>query len=112
MYIAVLDEVPDHMVPVLVAHATLTHHLLSVGPNRFTEYYDSLYSPWLEGSYRKCVLRVNQKEFNKLGSVPYVSTSYENSTLEGKPSCRVVVVGDEVPNVLKFAKLWKPNATV
>ena len=27
LYIAVLDEVPDHMVPVLVAHAILGAHI-------------------------------------------------------------------------------------
>ena len=30
MYICVLDTVPDYIVPTLVAHATLRHHLFEV----------------------------------------------------------------------------------
>jgi hypothetical protein len=113
MYIAVLDEFPDFMTPTLVAHAALGYHLeksfkwgrdLSRPSNFHFDYED-----WLNYSFKKVVLRVNQKEFNKISQLENVGLFHENSTLEGKKACAVIVVDDEVPNVLKFAKTWKPK---
>lgn len=113
LYIAVLDEVPNHMVPVLVAHAVLGAHL------EFSqEYFENQgafihnkcnYKGWLKGSFRKVVLKVNAKEFYKISEVPYVFQAYESSVLEGIRSCAVVCPRSEYPNVIKFAKNWKPN---
>ena len=102
MYICVLDEVPDFIVPCLVGHSVLRHHLYDVSDE---------YDDWLNNSFRKCVVSVSQNEYDKIRllPLPYTVESWENSTLGGKPSCVTVVVGDEVPNVLKFAKLWKPK---
>lgn len=100
MYIAVLDEFPDFMVPTLVAHAILAAHL------QFQD--DIVYQDWLMNSFRKVVLRVNQKEFDKIAALDRVYLGHENKTLDGKKSCAVVCPLDsDVPNVLKFAKLWK-----
>jgi hypothetical protein len=102
LYIAVLDEFPDFMTPTLVAHAVLSAHIM------FQENLD--YKAWLNTSFKKCVLRVNQKEFDKIALLPDVYLGHENTTLEGKKSCAVVCPSNTVtPNVLKFAKLWKPN---
>lgn len=105
LYIVVLDEVPDHMVPVLVAHTVLGAHL-----HCFSDLaYETTYRKWLRESFRKCVLRVNRKEFNKIAELRYVFGGYENSVLDGQVSCLVVYpTYGEVPNVLKFAKMWKP----
>lgn len=112
MYIAVLDEFPDYMTPTLVAHAVLGAHL------EFTKVdYDNIvfaqtyYEDWLENSFKKCVVRVNQKEFNKIFFLPNIYVAHENNTLDGRDSCIVVCPrpNDELPNVLKFAKLWKPK---
>lgn len=105
-YIAVLDEVPDHMVPVLVAHAVLGAHLVFCPPfDPSTENY----RPWLEGSFRKCVLRVKRKEFEKMRALPNVYEAHENTTLGGEKSCLVLCPREEWPNVVKFAKLWSPK---
>lgn len=103
LYIAVLDEFPDRMVPTLVAHSVLAAHLKFTG----FESYDN----WLKQSFKKCVLRVNQKEFDKIAALPFgVHLGHENKTLGGKPACAVVCpVEFELPNVLKFAKLWAPR---
>lgn len=104
VYIAVLDEVPDHMVPVLVAHSILWAHT-------FKNDACDLWNNWLHTSFRKCVVKVPRKEFNNiLTNLPH-SKGHENSTLNGETSCLVVdpVWSDEVPKVLKFAKLWKPS---
>lgn len=101
MYIAVLDEFPDYMTPTLVAHAVLGAHLM------FT--HDMYYNEWLENSFRKCVVRVNQKEFTKISGLPRVYLAHENHTLDGRKSCAVVCPREENPKVLTFAKLWKPK---
>lgn len=104
LYIAVLDEFPDYMVPTLVAHAVLAAHF------KFQDRSD--YQNWVLNSFKKCVVKVNAKEFAKIGALPEVHLGHENKTLDGRPACAVVCPLDEydttLPNVLKFAKLWKP----
>lgn len=101
LYIAVLDEFPDYMVPTLVAHSVLNAHLQFSGIAE--------YDYWLETSFKKCVVRVNQREFDKIATLDRVHLGHENKTLAGRKACAVVCpFGSEIPNVLKFAKLWKP----
>ena len=108
LYIAVLDEFPDYMVPTLVAHAVLGAHLkfseigIEYNIPLYPEYYD-----WLNNSFKKCVVRVNQKEFDKISVLPDVYLAHEKTTLDGRKSCAVVCPREEMPNVLKFAKLWR-----
>ncbi len=100
-YIAVLDEVPNHMVPVLVAHAVLSAHM---------HFKCNLeYQDWLENSFRKLVLKVNRKEFEKIKQLDNVYLAHENTVLNAEKSCIVVQPREEYPNVIKFAKMWSPN---
>lgn len=101
LYIAVLDEFPDYMTPTLVGHAVLGAHLVFSG----TQPYDT----WLKDSFKKCVVGVSRKEFEKIKQLPQVYLGHENNTLNGEKSCAVVCVDTDIPNVLKFAKLWKPK---
>ena len=102
MYIAVLDEFPDYMTPTLVAHAVLGAHLI------FRD--NAQYDEWLGHSFKKCVVRVNQREFDKIAELPNVHLAHENKTLGAKKACAVVCpIDGEQPNVLKFAKLWNPR---
>lgn len=108
LYIAVLDEFPDYMVPTLVAHTVLGAHLHFGGGT----YIDNdNYYEWLNNSFKKCVVRVNQKEFDKIAAIPDTYLGHENTTLEGRKACAIPapVPNDQLPNVLKFAKLWKPK---
>lgn len=115
MYIAVLDEFPDYMTPTLVAHAVLGYHLNSYSEWRqdqgLNTEREELYCDWLV-DFRKVVLRVNRKEFDKISDIPNVGLFHENTTLDGKKACAVLVVDDDVPNVLKYAKLWKPKEVI
>ena len=108
MYIAILDEVPDYMTPTLVAHSMLGAHLEWV-----RQYLcdPTAYDAWLDDSFRKCVVKVNRKEFEKIKQLDKVYLGHENTTLGGEKSCAVVypVWSNDLPNVLKFAKLWKPK---
>lgn len=104
MYIAVLDEFPDYMTPTLVAHSVLGAH--------FQFQYETAYIDWLEDSFRKCVVRVNRKEFEKIRQLPNVYVGHENNTLNGDDSCIVVCPyadNADIPKVLTFAKLWAPK---
>jgi hypothetical protein len=103
MYIAVLDEFPDYMVPTLVAHSVLGAHLEFQTQPR--------YKGWLSMSFKKCVVRVNQREFDKIAALEHVYLGHENKTLDGRKACAVVLpnLEEDDPNVLKFAKLWKPK---
>lgn len=97
-----MDEFPDYMTPTLVAHAVLGAH--------FAFEKNESYQDWLTNSFRKCVVRVNQKEFDKIASLPNVYLGHENKTLGARKSCAVVCpIKGEQPNVLKFAKLWAPK---
>ena len=108
LYICVLDEFPDYMTPTLVGHAVLGAHRQFA--NSDSAVYGQ-YMTWLENSFKKCVVRVNEKEFNKIFFLPNVYVAHEKNTLDGRDSCIVVCPrpDDELPNVLKFAKLWKPK---
>ena len=107
-YIAVLDEVSDFMVPTLVAHSVLGAHLIWA---RQHLHQPTIYDEWLCESFRECVVKVDRKTFEKIKQLDVTYLGHENKTLGGEKSCAVVypVWSDNVPNVLKFAKLWKPN---
>lgn len=100
MYIAVLEDFPDYMTPTLVAHSVLSAHLKF---EIFPEYQE-----WLTESFKKCVVRVNKREFEKIANLPNVHLGHENHTLDARKSCAVVCPRLENPKVLQFAKLWKP----
>lgn len=117
LYIAVLDDFPDYMTPTLVAHAVLGAHkkfttvhnvndILDLGLYRYPNYIR-----WFQDSFKKCVVRVNQKEFDKIAALQDVYLAHESHTLNSRKSCAVVcpMPDEELPNVLKFAKLWKPK---
>lgn len=114
LYIAVLDEVPDHMVPVIVAHAVLRAHKVFDKPY---DSYDHIYDPtvkykyWFNESFKKVVLRVNRREFLKIKELPNVVLTHENSTLDKEDCCAVLCPREEYPNVIKFAKMWKPDTS-
>ena len=121
LYIAVLDDVPDYMVPTLVAHAVLGAHLNFMADIEILDIFDEeraehlkSYNWWLSQSFKKCVVRVNQREFDRIAALNHVYLAHESTTLEGRKSCAVVcpIPDDSLPNVLRFAKLWKPKHDV
>lgn len=111
LHIAVLDEVPDYMVPTLVAHAVLGAHMWFYSSRQDDPVFGE-YNAWFKESFKKVVLRVNRKEFDKISKLENVYLAHENTTLGGEKSCAVVCPRYEIPNVLKFAKMWKPKERV
>jgi hypothetical protein len=111
LYIAVLDEVPDHMVPVIVAHAMLrAHQKFNPSGLSLCCEQDVCYDDWYRNSFRKVVLKVNRREFFKIKDLEDVCLTHENSTLDGEDCCAVLCPREEYPNVIKFARMWMPNA--
>lgn len=102
LYIAVLDTVPSYMVPTLVAHSVLGAHLTF---NNKSNEYDA----WLKDSFKKVVLKVNAKEFAKIAYIQNIYLGYEKKTLGGINTCIVLAPREDYPNVIKFAKMWKPE---
>lgn len=113
MYIAVIDEAPDYMVPTLVAHSILNAHTyftsLGRSENQRAGYYD-----WWRNSFRKVVLKVPHGVFHKIHTSLDCWAGHENTICNGAQTCLVVepVESDNVPNVLKWAKMWKPEETL
>lgn len=109
MYIAVLDEAPDYMVPTLVAHSILNAHGFFSESAPRTPDGDTYYA-WFSESFRKVVVRVNRKEYDKIKSTLTHWEGHENTICNGEGSCLIVlpVMSDATPNVLKYAKMWKP----
>lgn len=112
MYIAVLDEVPDFMVPTLVAHSVINAHIYFSTDTDVAVNFVHQYNDWLENSYKKVTVRVNRKEFEKIkeSGIP-VWLGHENTTLNAEKSCAVLLPleDDDRPNVLKYAKMWSPK---
>ena len=102
LYIAILDEVPDNIVPCLVAHSVI------LADRTFAD--DMEYKKWFRLSFKKCVVRVNRKEFEKIKLLSCY-LGHENHTLGGEKSCAIVcpMANELLPNVLKCAKLWSPK---
>lgn len=104
MYICVHEDVPDHMVPVLVAHTVVN------AADSFSNYAD--YKYWKQHSFKKAVVKVNDKEFRNIYMLNMpVYTGHESTVMYGQPSCMIPLpcADEHRPNVLKFAKLWKPR---
>lgn len=99
-YILVLDDVPDHMVPVIAAHASLIAHIAWGGS------YENDYHNWITTSFKKCVCRVNKKEFEKARLIEYNKVITENKL--AREVAIVLCPRKEWSNVVKFAKLWQP----
>ena len=109
MYIAILDEVPDKIAITLALHTILNADAEFIDQDT-NKYNDLDYLDWKSNSYRKVTIRVNRKEFEKIKQLNCY-LGHENTTLNGEKSCAVIypVWSNDLPNVLKFAKMWEPK---
>jgi len=109
MYIAVLDEAPDYMVPTLVAHSVMNAHDFFKSPGR-SDAQRAWYSDWNINSFRKVVVKVPGTVFDKIHATLDCWAGHENTICNGATTCLVVnpVESDDVPKPLQYAQLWKP----
>ena len=105
LYIIVRSDVPDHMVPVLVAHTMLSAN------DHYEE--DEIYKEWKEKSFRKVVVKTKDySEYERLvKEFPNSYEGHENTTCNGEPTCLipVPVLNNSVPGKLRSLSLWKPS---
>ena len=101
MYLLIKDSVPDNLVPLICAHASLAAWLKYESTNSVRD--------WVNNSFRKVVCRVSEDEFNRaaLFNGSHVTTASE---LENKQVCCVLVpMVEEYPPEVKKYELWKPT---
>lgn len=98
MYILVKDNVPQNMVPLITAHASLAGYL------KFEK--DSETQQWVSGSFYKVICKVNEKEFEKAKSFDdYVLLT--ESALDNQEVALVFRPREEWPKAFKFYTLYK-----
>ena len=100
MYIIIKDNVPDKMVPVIAAHASLACY------KKFEE--DERMISWIKGIFKKVVCSVNEKEFTKLKEeTDYVLLT--ESALNNSEVCLSFCPREDYPKKFKFLKMWTPR---
>lgn len=100
MYILVKQNVPDKLVPVIAAHASLACF-------RKFEHTENM-QQWINGIFKKVVCSVNEKEFenakNELENLILTESSLDNQEV-----CIVFSPREEYSKMFKFLKMWTPN---
>jgi peptidyl-tRNA hydrolase len=109
MYIVVIDEAPDYMVPTLVAHSVMNAHDFFKSPGR-SDAQRAWYDDWNLNSFRKVVVKVPGTVFDKIHATLDCWAGHERTICNGATTCLVVnpVESDDVPKPLQYAQLWKP----
>lgn len=100
MYIIVKDDIPDKLVPVIAAHASLACY-------KKYETNDDM-TKWINGIFKKVVCLVNEIEFNKLKTETDFVLLTESS-LDNKEVCLAFCPREEYPKKFKFLKMWVPQ---
>jgi len=100
MYILVKREVPDKMVPVIAAHASLACF-------RKFEHTANMQT-WINGIFKKVVCVVSEKEFEnaKKEADHLVLTE---SALDNQEVCIVFSPREEYAKMFKFFTMWTPQ---
>lgn len=101
MYILVKDDVPDPMVPVITAHASLACF------RQFEQ--DPGMQAWIKGIFKKVVCRVNDREFEN-ARLEEKHTLLTESALEGCEVCLAFCPREEYPKAFKYFKMWAPRS--
>ncbi|OIV40243.1 peptidyl-tRNA hydrolase [Flavobacterium johnsoniae] len=100
MYILVKEDVPDKLVPVITAHASLACF-------RKFEHNENM-QKWINGIFKKVVCVVSEKEFRNAEKEPYNIVLTESS-LENREVCLAFVPREEFPKMFKFFRMWTPQ---
>ncbi|GAA4340502.1 hypothetical protein [Flaviaesturariibacter amylovorans] len=101
MYILVKEDVPDHLVPVIAAHASLAC---------FRKYeHDADMQRWINSVFKKAVCKVTGTEFEGAKQVEK-NVLLTESSLNDQEVCLCFSPRDEYPKSFKFFRLWRPTA--
>lgn len=100
MYIIVLNTVPDKLVPVITAHASLACY------KKFEDNENMI--QWISGIFKKVVCVVNETEFNSFkNETDYVLLT--ESSLDNREVALAFCPKEEHPKKFKFLKMWTPQ---
>ncbi len=100
MYIVVKDSVPDKLVPVITAHASLACY------KKFEA--NAEMQQWINGIFKKVVCVVNDTEFNRLKDEDNVLLLTELS-LDNAEVCLAFCPRENYHKKFKFLKMWTPQ---
>jgi len=100
MYIIVKNDIPDKLVPVITAHASLACY------KKF-EHNENMIQ-WMNGIFKKVICVVNETEFNTLKNETNFVLLTESS-LANKEVALAFCPREEYPKKFKFLKMWTPQ---
>jgi hypothetical protein len=100
MYIIVKDNIPDKLVPVITAHASLACYLKFQDNDNMVK--------WVNGIFKKVVCLANEIEFDKLKNETDFVVLTESS-LDNKEVSLAFCPRDEYSKKFKFLKMWTPQ---
>ncbi|TDP00702.1 peptidyl-tRNA hydrolase PTH2 [Flavobacterium sp. 245] len=100
MYIIVKDDIPDKLVPVITAHASLACY------KKYESNDDMI--KWINGIFKKVVCTCNELEFEKLKNEDDFVLLTE-SFLNNKEVCLAFCPREEYSKIFKFLKMWTPQ---
>lgn len=100
MYIIVKDNIPDKLVPVITAHASLACY------RKFEENENII--KWINGIFKKVICLANETEFDNLKNETDFVVLTESS-LDNKEVGLAFCPREEYPKKFKFLKMWTPQ---
>lgn len=100
MYIIVKDNIPDRLVPVITAHASLACY------KKFEENENMM--KWIDGIFKKVVCLASEVEFERLKNETDFVVLTESS-LDDREVGLAFCPRAEYPAMFKFLKMWKPQ---
>ena len=100
MYIIVKDTIPDKLVPVISAHASLACY------KRYENNEDMI--KWINGIFKKVVCVVDEINFDNYKNEAD-SILLTESSLDNKEVCLAFCPREEYPKKFKYLKMWTPQ---
>lgn len=100
MYIILKHNIPDELVPVITAHASLACYKKFQNNDNMIK--------WINGVFKKVVCLANEIEFDQLKNETNFVVLTESS-LNSKEVCLVFCPREEYSKKFKFLKMWTPQ---
>ena len=99
MYILLKEQVPDHLAPVIAAHAALACY------RQYEQ--DADMQTWINSVFKKVVCRVNDKEYARARECDRFTELHE-SAIGPEPVCLVFCPRPEYPKAFSYYRMWRP----
>jgi len=100
MYIIIKNNIPDKLVPVIAAHASLACY------KKYESNEDMI--KWINGIFKKVVCVANEIEFERIkNETDFVLLT--ESSLDNREVCLAFCPREEYSKIFKFLKMWTPQ---